>query len=83
MSPAAPNSLSTDTARLRAGKRRVRVGSMARAAAIKPLKIAAGLLWGSAGVLSDAARSVLDLAARTLTFFWVRFGAKPADESHT
>jgi divalent metal cation (Fe/Co/Zn/Cd) transporter len=56
---------------------------MARAAAIKPLKIAAGLLWGSAGVLSDAARSVLDLAARTLTFFWVRFGAKPADESHT
>jgi hypothetical protein len=30
MSPAAPHSLAIDTARFRAGKRRVRLGSMAR-----------------------------------------------------
>ena len=83
MSPAAPSSLSTDTARFWAGKRRVRRGSMAPAAAMTLLKISAGLLWGSAGVLAGAAHSVLDLVARTLTFFPIRVSAKAADDGHT
>ena len=83
MSPAAPNSLSTDTARFPAEKRRVALRSMAAAAAMTPLKIAAGLLSGSVGVLADATHSALDLVAATLTFFSVRVSEKPADGGHT
>lgn len=47
------------------------------------LKLLAGLLSGSLGVLSDAAHSGLDLAGAALTFFSVRVSDKPADENHT
>jgi len=47
------------------------------------LKLAAGLLSGSLGVLSDAAHSGLDLVGAALTFFSVRVSDKPADEDHT
>jgi cation diffusion facilitator family transporter len=47
------------------------------------LKLGAGLLSGSLGVLSDAAHSGLDLAAAALTFFSVNVSDKPADEDHT
>jgi cation diffusion facilitator family transporter len=56
---------------------------MLAAAAMTVLKLAAGLLSGSLGVLSDAAHSALDLAGATLTFFSVRVSDKPADEDHT
>ena len=66
-----------------AEKRRVALHSMLAAAAMTVLKLAAGLLSGSLGVLSDAAHSGLDLAGATLTFFSVRVSDKPADEDHT
>src|SRR5271169_3722838 len=66
-----------------AEKRRVSLHSMLAAAAMTLLKIAAGLLSGSLGVLSDAAHSGLDLAGTALTFFSVRVSDKPADEDHT
>ena len=47
------------------------------------LKLAAGLLSGSLGVLSDAAHSGLDMVGATLTFFSVQVSDKPADEDHT
>jgi cation diffusion facilitator family transporter len=47
------------------------------------LKLAAGLLSGSLGVLSDAAHSGLDLAGSALTLFSVRVSDKPADDTHT
>ena len=56
---------------------------MLAAAAMTVLKLAAGLLSGSLGVLSDAAHSALDLAGAALTFFSVRVSDKPADEDHT
>jgi len=56
---------------------------MLAAAAMTVLKLAAGLLSGSLGVLSDAAHSALDLAGAGLTFFSVRVSDKPADEDHT
>jgi cation diffusion facilitator family transporter len=64
-------------------KRRVALQSMLAAAAMTLLKLAAGLLSGSLGVLSDAAHSGLDLAGSALTFFSVRVSDKPADEDHT
>lgn len=64
-------------------KKRVALQSMLAAAAMTLLKLAAGLLSGSLGVLSDAAHSALDLAGATLTFFSVQVSDKPADEGHT
>jgi cation diffusion facilitator family transporter len=65
-----------------AQKRRAALHSMLAAAAMTVLKLAAGLVSGSLGVLSDAAHSALDLAGAALTFFSVRVSDKPADEDH-
>ena len=72
-----------DLAAISAEKRRVAWLSMAAAAVMTLLKLAAGLLSGSLGVLSDSAHSGLDLAGAALTFFSVNVSDKPADEDHT
>jgi len=64
-------------------KRRVTRLSMAAAAAMTLLKLGAGLLSGSLGVLSDAAHSGLDLAGAALTYLSVRVSDRPPDEDHT
>src|ERR1039457_2738899 len=66
-----------------AEKRNVSRNSMLAAGAMTLLKLAAGLLSGSLGVLSDAAHSGLDLVGATLTLFSVQVSDKPADEDHT
>ena len=83
MGTATPNSPHAGSAGFPAAKRRVALHSMAAAAIMTLLKLAAGLLSGSLGVLSDAAHSALDLVAVTLTFFSVQVSDKPADEDHT
>ena len=66
-----------------AEKRRVALHSMLAAAAMTLLKLAAGLVSGSLGVLSDAAHSGLDMVGSMLTFFSVQVSDRPADEDHT
>ena len=66
-----------------AEKREVALHSMVAAALMTLLKLVAGLLSGSLGVLSDAAHSGLDLLGAALTFFSVHVSDKPADENHT
>jgi cation diffusion facilitator family transporter len=66
-----------------AEKQRVARHSMAAATVMTLLKIGAGLLSGSLGVLSDAAHSGLDLVGAALTYFSVHVSDKPADEDHT
>lgn len=66
-----------------AEKRSVALHSMLAALAMTVLKLAAGLMSGSLGVLSDAAHSGLDMLGSGLTFFSVRVSDKPADEDHT
>jgi len=83
MSPAVQNQLVMEAAELSALKRKVTLNSMAAAALMTVLKLAAGLMSGSLGVLSDAAHSALDLVGVTLTFFSVRVSDRPADEGHT
>ncbi|MGA2888550.1 MAG: cation diffusion facilitator family transporter [Terracidiphilus sp.] len=73
----------TNLAAFSAEKQRVAFYSMLAASAMTLLKLAAGLLSGSLGVLSDAAHSGLDLVGATLTFISVRVSDKPADEDHT
>jgi len=66
-----------------AAKRRVAFHSMLAAAVMTLLKVAAGLMSGSLGVLSDGAHSGLDLIGSGLTYFSVQVSDKPADEGHT
>ena len=66
-----------------AAKRRVALHSMLAAMAMTVLKLAAGILSGSLGVLSDGAHSGLDLVGSALTFYSVRVSDKPADDGHT
>jgi cation diffusion facilitator family transporter len=66
-----------------AAKRRVARHSMAAAVVMTLLKLGAGLISGSLGVLSDAAHSGLDLIGAALTYFSVRVSDKPADDEHT
>ena len=82
MNPSAENSHATPAA-FSAAKRRVALHSMVAAAVMTVLKLAAGLMSGSLGVLSDASHSALDLVGVTLTFFSVQVSDKPADEDHT
>ena len=42
----------------------------------------AGLATGSLALISDAAHSLLDVAATTMTWLAIRAAAKPADEDH-
>jgi cation diffusion facilitator family transporter len=46
------------------------------------VKLVVGLLTASLGILAEAAHSALDLVAAALTFFAVRFSARPPDDTH-
>jgi len=46
------------------------------------LKTSAWLITGSVGLLSDAAESLVNLAAAIIAFFALRIAARPADDSH-
>ena len=83
MNLAAPRPAVSDQAQNSALKRRVALQSMLAASCMTALKLAAGLISGSLGVLSDAAHSGLDLAGSGITFFSVRVSDKPADEDHS
>jgi cation diffusion facilitator family transporter len=64
-------------------KRSAALLSLLAACGITALKLIAGLLTGSLGMLSDAAHSALDLLGAALTLASVRISDKPADEDHT
>ncbi len=64
-------------------KRSAALVSMLMACAMTALKLTAGLLTGSLGMLSEAAHSGLDLLGTGLTLFSVRISDKPADDDHT
>ncbi len=63
-------------------KQRVAFGSIVASAGLTAAKAAVGLASGSLAILSEAAHSLLDLAATLMTYFAVRASDKPADEEH-
>jgi cation diffusion facilitator family transporter len=63
-------------------KQRVALTSIAASAGLTLAKAAVGILSGSLAILSEAAHSLLDLAATIMTYFAVRISGKPADEEH-
>jgi len=63
-------------------KEQVALGSIVASAGLTVAKGAVGLLTGSLAILSEAAHSLLDLAATVMTYFAVRISGKPADAEH-
>src|SRR5689334_22406922 len=63
-------------------KQRVALTSIAASGALTLAKGVVGFATGSLAILSEAAHSLLDLAATVMTYFAVRVSGKPADEEH-
>jgi cation diffusion facilitator family transporter len=63
-------------------KEQVALGSVAASAALTIGKGIVGLSTGSLAVLSEAAHSLIDLAATLMTWYAVRIAGKPADAMH-
>jgi cation diffusion facilitator family transporter len=63
-------------------KQKVALSSIVASAGLTLAKGAVGLATGSLAILSEAAHSLLDLAATMMTYFAVRVSGKPADEEH-
>src|SRR5215471_12301398 len=63
-------------------KQRAALSSIAASAVLTLAKGAIGFATGSLAILSEAAHSLLDLAATVMTYFAVRMSGKPADEEH-
>src|ERR1700756_3223361 len=63
-------------------KQKVALSSIAASASLTVAKGIVGLSTGSLAILSEAAHSLIDLAATVMTYFAVRVSDKPADEEH-
>ena len=63
-------------------KTRAAVVSIASNSCLIVLKVAAGLVTGSVGILSDAVHSLMDLIASVIAWASVRKADEPADASH-
>lgn len=63
-------------------KTSVALSSIAASVGLTLIKLVVGLLTGSIGILSEAAHSLLDVAAAVMTYFAVKHGDKPSDERH-
>src|SRR6267143_612184 len=63
-------------------KQRVALTSIAASAGLTAAKAAVGFATGSLAILSEAAHSLIDLAATVMTYFAVRISGKPADAEH-
>src|SRR5215472_598899 len=63
-------------------KEKVALSSIAASAGLTIAKAVVGFATGSLAILSEAAHSLLDLAATVMTYFAVRISGKPADKEH-
>jgi cation diffusion facilitator family transporter len=64
------------------GQSRTALVSIAAATLLVVLKLGTGILTGSLGLISAGIESSGDVVAAVLTFFAIRLGGRPADESH-
>lgn len=67
---------------MRTKKQTVALSSIAASAGLTAAKAAVGLATGSLAILSEAAHSLIDLAATVMTYFAVRVADMPADAEH-
>jgi cation diffusion facilitator family transporter len=60
----------------------IAAGSIALGLVVLGLKVAAWLVTGSAALFSDAAETVVNVAAAVVAYIALRFAARPADANH-
>ena len=65
-----------------AGQQRTTVVSIITASSLMVLMLGVGVATASLGLISTGIESTGDVASAVVTFFAVRLGARPADESH-
>ncbi|HTU87195.1 MAG TPA: cation diffusion facilitator family transporter [Solirubrobacteraceae bacterium] len=65
-----------------AGQSRTALISIGAAGVLVALKLGAGIVAGSLGLVSAGIESSGDVIAAILTFFAIRFGVRPADRDH-
>ena len=63
-------------------KERIALTSIFASAGLTAAKAVVGLSTGSLAILSEAAHSLVDVAATVMTYFAVRISGKPADAEH-
>jgi cation diffusion facilitator family transporter len=63
-------------------KQTVALTSIAASAGLTVAKAAVGFATGSLAILSEAAHSLIDLAATIMTYFAIRIADRPADAEH-
>jgi len=63
-------------------KQTVALWSLGASFLMASAKLAAGLLTGSLGILSEAAHSLLDFLATVVTYVAIRISDRPPDETH-
>lgn len=63
-------------------KQNVALSSVLAGLALTLMKLVVGLMTGSMGIISEAAHSALDFVAAIMTYFAVRVGDRPADDTH-
>lgn len=63
-------------------KSQAAMSSIVWSALLTGIKISAGIVTGSIGIISEALHSALDLIAAGMTYVAVRVAAKPADAEH-
>ena len=63
-------------------KERTAIVSLAASLAMAAAKMALGLALGSLALITDALHSTVDFVATCMTYFAVRWGDRPPDESH-
>src|SRR5712675_955993 len=78
----APLPVAAQRNRMQDDKEKAALGSIAASAGLTVAKTVVGLATGSLAILSEAAHSLLDLAATVMTYFAVRISGKPADAEH-
>jgi cation diffusion facilitator family transporter len=64
------------------GQSRTALMSIAAATLLVALKLGTGIVTGSLGLISAGIESSGDVVAAVLTFFAIRLGGRPADETH-
>src|SRR4051812_49447113 len=65
-----------------AAQSRTALASIAAATLLVLLKLVTGILTGSLGLISAGIESSGDVVAAVMTFFAIRLGGGPADETH-
>jgi cation diffusion facilitator family transporter len=63
-------------------KQQIALVSLGASAVLAAAKLAAGVVTGSLGILSEAVHSLLDVGATAITLLAVRYADQPADETH-